>query len=63
MPDHPDAKTNGVLFEHRWVMEQKLGRRLRPFEVVHHLDGNKKNNSPENLELFDSNGDTFQKPL
>lgn len=56
MPDHPDAKTNGYLFEHRWVMEQKLGRRLRPFEVVHHLDGNKKNNSPENLELFDSNG-------
>ncbi len=39
--------------EHRIVMEQILGRPLGTYEVVHHKDGNKKNNSPENLELMD----------
>lgn len=40
--------------EHRTVMEQILGRPLRPGEVVHHIDGNKRNNSPDNLMLFAS---------
>ena len=35
--------------EHRAVMEQKLGRKLRQGEYVHHIDCNKQNNSPENL--------------
>lgn len=39
---------------HRVVMEQKLGRPLQAGEVVHHKDGNKRNNAPENLELLDS---------
>lgn len=34
---------------HRVVAEQKLGRPLRPGEVVHHLDGNPRNNDPQNL--------------
>jgi hypothetical protein len=38
---------------HRVVMETKLGRPLLPGEVVHHIDGNKRNNDPENLELTD----------
>jgi hypothetical protein len=42
--------------EHRYVMEQKLGRKLRKGEVVHHLDGNRANNSPENLSLYASSG-------
>lgn len=49
-PDHPDAK-NGSVFEHRLVMEQKLGRYLERNEIVHHIDGNKQNNHPDNLEL------------
>lgn len=40
--------------EHRIVAEQKLGRPLIPGEVVHHIDGDKQNNSPENLMVFKS---------
>jgi len=37
---------------HRTVAEQKLGRKLKPLEIVHHKDGNKQNNTPENLEII-----------
>ena len=39
-------------YVHRWVEEKKLGRKLKPDEVVHHRDGNKLNNSPTNLKVF-----------
>lgn len=35
-------------------MEKFLGRKLEPFEEVHHIDGNKLNNNLENLALLDS---------
>jgi len=38
--------------EHRRVMEKVLGRRLRPGETVHHLDGVKLHNVPSNLEVL-----------
>ncbi len=39
---------------HRHMAEVKLGRPLRPGEVVHHIDRNKQNNNPSNLHVFAS---------
>jgi hypothetical protein len=52
VPNHPHARTDGSYAQHRWVMEQTLGRFLDPAERVHHRNGQRDDNRPENLELW-----------
>ena len=53
-PKHPYANPYGYVYEHRLVVEEKIGRYLKPIERTHHLDGDKTNNRLENLVLCDS---------
>jgi len=46
------AKNNGVFF-HRYLFEEKIGRKLREGEFIHHVNGIRHDNRIENLELWD----------
>ena len=49
-----DPKTGQRRLQHRVVMEATLGRNLTGREVVHHIDGNRRNNLPANVLVLES---------
>lgn len=56
-PGHPNADQYGRIYEHRLVASASLGRPLADGESVHHKNGDRTDNRPENLEVFASHAD------
>ena len=56
LPSHHRARKQeprkGFVFEHLVIAEKKIGRRIYRSEVVHHINGNKRDNRPQNLEVM-----------
>lgn len=51
-PFHPCANSKGLVYQHRLVIERKIGRLLTKAEVVHHENGIRSDNRESNLELM-----------
>ena len=47
-----DKKRRECIPKHRYIAEQRLGRKLKTDEFVHHKDHNKNHNAPSNLEVM-----------
>jgi len=60
-PEHHRANAKGYVLEHILVMEEMIGRRLTDDETVHHKNGVRYDNRPENLELWASNHPSGQR--
>lgn len=60
-PEHPRATKKGYVYEHVLVAEKKIGRYLKDIERVHHLNGVKTDNRPENIVVCKNAKEHFGK--
>lgn len=60
--DHPNSYKDGRILEHVFVMSEVLGRALYSRENVHHKNGVRSDNRPENLELWVKHQPAGQRP-
>lgn len=51
LPEHHRANQNGYVLEHILIAEKKYSRKIYPKEHIHHLNGIKWDNRPNNLFL------------
>ena len=50
---YKEFNTNSKRFRyHRYIMEKHIGRKLKSFEVVHHMNHDRLDNRIENLEIM-----------
>jgi len=57
-PNHPNCDNHGVVPQHRLVMESVLERYLEKDEIIHHLNGVRHDNRPQNLALVKAHSHT-----
>ncbi len=56
-PNHPFVNCSKYMRRSRLVAEKYLGRYLLKEEIIHHINGIKDDDNPENLYLFSSNSE------
>lgn len=60
-PENPARNSRGYVLEHRQVIAHIIGRELLPNENVHHINGMRSDNRPENLQLWVSSQPSGQR--
>lgn len=60
-PEHPNSTKQGYVLEHRLIMENHLGRKLKNEEIVHHVNGDIRDNRIENLLLCKDDSEHMKK--